>query len=157
MEYIDIYRMLDENRSLEIQEQGIEVARKMKEIDKFILPISPEYSKNVWLNCAKILDEKTDQELSPYLPELLEWLQDLNWPGTFIIIERLKRFDGQLLLKPFIKAMEIAREKKLEDQEWADYLSVLIENKELAKILPKEVYLQARGLYNDFWNKTMFG
>lgn len=111
MEYIDIYRMLDENRSLEIQEQGIEVAIKMKEIDKFILPISPEYSKNVWLNCAKILDEKTDQELSPYLPELLEWLQDLNWPGTFIIIERLKRFDGQLLLKPFIKAMEIAREK----------------------------------------------
>lgn len=152
MEYIDIYRMLDENRSLEIQEQGIEVAREMKEIDKFILPISPEYSKNVWLNCAKILEEKTDQELSPYLPELLEWLQDLNWPGTFIIIERLKRFNGQLLLKPFVEAMAKACRKNPEEQEWANYLAVLIENQELAKILPDEVSIQVQELYNDFWN-----
>lgn len=152
MEYIDIYRMLDENRSLEIQKQGIKLAREMKEFDKFILPISPEYSKNVWLNCAKIIDEKTDQELVPYLSKVLEWLQDLNWPGTFIIIERLKRFNGQLLLKPFIEAMEKACGKNSEDQEWASYLAILIENEELAQILPDEISLQAHKLYNDFWS-----
>lgn len=152
MEYIDIYRMLDEHQSLEIQAQGIKAAREMADIDKFILPMSPEYSKNVWLNCAKILDEKTDQQLSPYLPELLEWLQDLNWPGTFIIIDRLKRFNGQLLLKPFVKAMEKACEKNSEKQEWAYYLAILIENQDLAKKLPDEVSIQVQELYNDFWN-----
>jgi len=150
MEYIDIYRMLDENESLEIQKQGIELARGMQEIDKFVLPISSKYSKNVWLNCAKILEEKTDQELSPHLPKLLEWLQDLNWPGTFIIIDRLKRFNGQLLLNPFIEAVKKACGKNSEDQEWANYLSFLIENQELAMLLPNEIFLQVQELYNDF-------
>lgn len=151
MDYIDIYRMLDENQSLEIQEQGRKIAKEMPEINKFILPISPEYSKNVWLNCAKIIDEKTDQELLPYLSEVLEWLQDLNWPGTFIIIERLKRFDGRLLLKPFVETMEKACEKKSGDQEWANYLAVLIENQGLAELLPNEITIQVYELYNDFW------
>lgn len=153
MEYIDIYRMLDENKSLEIQKQGIELARGMKEIDQFVLPISPKYSKNVWLNCAKILAEKTDQELLSHLPKMLEWLQDLNWPGTFIIIDRLKRFNGQLLLNPYIEAVKKACEKNSEDQEWASHLAFLIENQELAILLPSEIFLQEQELYNDFFGE----
>lgn len=43
----------------------------------------------MWNNCAKILSDKSDEELSPYLPELFRWLKDLNWPGAICIYDRL--------------------------------------------------------------------
>lgn len=143
--------MIDENLNQEIQNKGIELAKDIKEIDKFILPMHPYYNKNIWGNCAKIIEKKSDRELEPYLMELLEWLQDLNWPGAFTIIKRLKKFDGQLLLAPYKKALFLALTKNKENQEWADFLSILIENKELADRLPQELYTKIKAIHDDFW------
>lgn len=52
-----------------------------------LIPMAKD--KNVWNNCAKILSDKSDEELSPYLPELFRWLKDLNWPGAICIYDRL--------------------------------------------------------------------
>lgn len=92
-----IMSMLDWNNPLEIQMKGIELARSLNRIDLFLQPISEKYNKNVWDNCSKILCSKDDTELEPYLVPLLEWLQDLTWPGALAIKSRLKNYRGMLL------------------------------------------------------------
>ena len=86
-----IMALLDWNNSTEQQERGIELAKDVKCINVFLQPNQREYGKNVWDNCAKILSERSDAELSPYLVDLMRWLQDMNWPGAFCILERLRR------------------------------------------------------------------
>ena len=103
MEYI--MNLLDWNRNANEQAKGIELAKKVQDIKAFLQPCNKKYNKNVWENCAKILAERTDEELSPYLVELLEWLQDLNWPGAVIIAERLKSFSGEELKKSLENAI----------------------------------------------------
>lgn len=154
MDYLEIYSMLDEKNDQEIQSIGINFAMEMKDVDKFILPMHPHYNKNIWENCAKILEKKSDQELKPYLLEILEWLQDLNWPGVFTIIERLKKFDGALLLEPYKQTLFFVFDKDEENQEWCDYLSVLIENQELVDNLPQELYVKMKAIYDDYWGKN---
>ena len=85
-----IMELLDWNNSIEKQEQGIKLAQNVKCINVFLQPGSHYYGKNVWDNCAKILSARPNEELSPYLIELMEWLQDMNWPGAFCILNRLK-------------------------------------------------------------------
>ena len=88
----EIMDMLDWNMPLEIQLEGISLARNIKKIASFIQPLTPKYNKNVWLNCAVIISERSDEEIKPYLPEVLEWLQDMNWPGAFCILNRLQKY-----------------------------------------------------------------
>lgn len=151
MNYIEIYNMLDESLKQEIQNKGIELAYKTGEIEKFILPMHPSYNKNIWGNCAIILAKKTDKELEPYLVKLLEWLQDLNWPGAFKILERLKLFDGKMLAKPYIETITLVLNRDKDNQEWVDVLSALIENKGLVEELPRNLYLKIKDIYDDFW------
>ena len=87
-----IIEMLDEENSQKIQEKGIKLGKKIKNINVFIL----NANFGVWENCAKILASKTDEELSPYLLNLLIWIQDLNWPGAMIILERMKKFEEDI-------------------------------------------------------------
>ena len=132
-----IYKMLSWKNSLAVQLEGIRLAR---EINDLSLLIQPPADPSVWEHCAKILCEKTDSEIEPYLDELLEWLQDLNWPGALTIVERLKKFSGEKLKKPLENA--IIKSNKMYSNEglmWRDYLSELLDNSELASILPKEI------------------
>lgn len=84
----EIISMLDGNNPPEIQEKGRRLAREVKCINVFIRPLAP-YGKKVWENCAEILCEKSDDELSNYYFRLLEWLQDMNWPGAICVYSRL--------------------------------------------------------------------
>lgn len=152
MNLVDILKMLNCNNAIDIQNKGIKLVEEFDNISLFIQPIFPEYNKNVWDNCARILSQKSDEELSPYLIELLEWLQDLNWPGTFIIIERLKRMNGKILLNSFLLAINKALNMPPDEQEWIDNLSILLENKELKKELNEDVYYILRKRYDGFWN-----
>lgn len=148
---IEILKMLDCCNELEIQNKGVELAANFNDIGVFILPMHPLYNKNVWENCAKIIEKRSDQELAPYVIKLLEWLQDLNWPGTFIIIERLKRIDGEILINPYIATLCKAKNYSEDDQEWLDHLTILIENKELAKKLDEDLYRRLKKRYTNFW------
>ena len=87
-----IMGLLDWKKSPEEQAQGIEMAQNIENYNVFLQPHNKKYNKNVWDNCALILSKKTDDELSPYLMRLLEWLQDLNWPGAYCILDRLQEY-----------------------------------------------------------------
>ena len=87
-----IMDMLDWHMPSEIQAKGRALAMNMDTFIPFIQPLTPKHNKNVWDNCAAIIAEKKDEELKPYLTELLEWLQDMNWPGAFCILHRLQKY-----------------------------------------------------------------
>ena len=80
----EIMDMLDWHMSSEIQAEGISLARNIETIIPFIQPLTPKYNKNVWENCAVIISERSDKEIKPHLPKVLEWLQDMNWRGLFV-------------------------------------------------------------------------
>lgn len=117
----DIMDMLDWNQSKEEQEKGLKLAKNIKSINVFIQPLDPKHNKNVWENCAKVLSERSDEELKPYIIPLLEWLQDMNWPGAFIIFERLKNYkDKKNFDWSYYEVMN--RAVKLNDKIWKDNL-----------------------------------
>lgn len=145
-----IYKMLSWKNSFEVQSEGIKLAR---EINDLSLLVQPPADPSVWEHCAKILCEKTDAELEPYLDGLLEWLQDLNWPGALTIVERLKTFSGKKLKKPLEKA--IIKSNKMYNNEglmWRDYLSELLDNSELVSILPEEILILLKKHYHNWGN-----
>lgn len=113
----NIMDLLGWNNSEEKQAKGIELARDVKCINIFLQPVDDGYNKNVWDNCAKILSERSDQELSPYLIPLLKWLQDMNWPGAFCILDRLKKYKRDSL---FESALNICKKyaEVLDDAVW---------------------------------------
>lgn len=94
-----IFCMLDWNNPIETQDLGRLLAKDLTNLDLFCQPFCEKYNKNVWENCAIILSEKRDAELQPYLTKMLEWLQDLNWPGALCILERLQKYSDKKSLK----------------------------------------------------------
>ena len=132
----EIMDMLDWNNSAETQQKGIELAKDIKSINAFVLPMNP--SKSVWENCAKILVDKPDKVLNPYLFRLLEWIEDINWPGALIILERLKNFTETEMLSFSVK--EIVRIASATNNHiWLGSLSELLDNDKLKEKLPKDI------------------
>ena len=118
-----IMELLDWSNSTEKQLQGILLAREIKCINVFLQPGFP-YGKSIWNNCAKILSERTNEELSPYLIDLMEWLQDMNWPGAFCILDRLKRMVNEPLYQhSYNICLKCA--KALEDETWETNLGMI--------------------------------
>lgn len=151
-----IYQMLDYKNSIDIQEKGKQLARKITDLS---LLITPPASPSVWEQCAIILSEKSDDELVPYLTSILQWLYDLNWPGALTILNRLKKFSGKQLKKSFIDS--VVRAINSHDEEegmmWLDYLSELLDNKELKKELPEEILNILEKHYNHwgYWHNEI--
>ena len=122
-----IMGLLDWNKSINDQVKGIEMAKDVENINVFLQPCNKYYNKNVWDNCAKILSEKTDEELSPYLVELLEWLQDLNWPGALCIVNRLENYVDDISFNlAFNTSIKYAQ--ALKDEVWESNLRGLKRN-----------------------------
>ena len=87
-----ILDLLDWNRTEEEQAEGLRLARQVKAFNVFLQLCDKQKNNNVWHICALIVSEKEDSDLFVYLPNLFMWIQDLNWPGAFCIVERLKEY-----------------------------------------------------------------
>ena len=149
----EIYRMLNWEEPEEIRTKGICLAKEIEDLSLLILPPA---APSVWECCARILSEKSDLALAPYLARLLDWLRDLNWPGASIILDRLKKFPGEQLKEPFIA--QLAQAKSLDNDEglmWLDYLSELLDNEDLKAVLPKPIIEDLQKHYHNwaFWRK----
>lgn len=119
-----IMSLIDWNKSINEQAEGIRMAQDVENINVFLQPCNKNYNKNVWDNCAKILAEKTDEELSPYLVALFEWLQDLNWPGAFCILDRLQKYaDNHFYDLALNTCLKYAQ--SVEDDVWESNLRML--------------------------------
>ena len=116
--------LLDWNKSIADQAEGIKMAENIENINVFLQPCSKNYNKNVWDNCAKILSARSNEELSPYMIELMEWLQDMNWPGAFCIFDRLKGMvNEQLFQYSYTICLKCAQ--ALDDETWESNLRML--------------------------------
>ena len=122
----DIMDMLDWHMPSEIQAKGISLARNTETIIPFIQPLTPKHNKNVWENCAIIIAEKSDENLKPYLVELLEWLQDMNWPGAFCILDRLQKYSDYNFICSAINVC-IEKAKNCKDEVWENNLCLLLQ------------------------------
>lgn len=143
-----IYNMLNWENPSEIQLEGIRLAKKISDLSSLI---QPPAAPSVWEHCANILSEKSDVELEPYLDSLLEWLEDLNWPGALTILNRLKLFSGEKLKLPLEKAVAKSKEMSYEEgYRWLDYLSELLENRMLVSNLSQEVLTSLEKHYNNW-------
>ncbi len=122
MEHIDyIFDLLDWNRGFEEQARGIELAKSIDDVACFLQPTGKEYNKNVWDNCAIIVSQKDDATLSKYLINMLEWLQDMNWPGAQCIYERLRSYSDVQSLGCALNEC-ISKAKETGDDDWLDNL-----------------------------------
>ena len=93
-----IMGMRDWNNSAEEQAAGLAQAAQVENFQVFLQPCTEHYNKNVWDNCAKALAMRSDAELDACLENLLAWLRDMNWPGAFLILERLQAFQNSAAL-----------------------------------------------------------
>ena len=141
----EIFNMLNSNNDLKVQQEGIKLASNIDNIEHFIQPSL--YGKCVWENCAKVLSLKDDDILKPYLFDLLVWLQDLNWPGAIIILERLKRFTDFIFLADVISAV-VNSAKASNDFIWIANINLLLDNDKL-RIIMKKNYIKTFELLNE--------
>ena len=129
-----IMYLIDWKRSPNEQREGIFLARDVVCISAFFQPVGPGYSKSVWENCATIICERSDEELLPYILNMILWIQDLNWPGAAQIQQRLIAFRNvsrlALVLNSIVPALE-----KLEETSWLQFISDLLSNQELGQVI----------------------
>lgn len=121
----EILDMLDWHMPQETQSRGISLASNLGTIIPFLQPLTPEHNKNVWENCAVITANKSDEELKPYFAASLEWLQDMNWPGAFCILNRLQRCSNDDSIRSAI-AVCIGKAKDCGDNVWERNLHLLL-------------------------------
>lgn len=127
VDILEILDMIDWSMPAETQLKGISLASNSKDIFPFIQPLTPKHNKNVWKNCAVIISQKSDEEIKPYLVELLEWLQDMNWPGALCILDRLRKFsDNNTIFEAINTCIQKAKENR--DDVWNSNLHLLLNN-----------------------------
>lgn len=125
----EIMDMLDWNMPPEIQSKGIFLAKNIETILPFIQPLTPKHNKNVWENCAVIISEQSDEKIRPHLIELLEWLQDMNWPGAFCILERLQKISDNNAIISAINVC-VKKAKDCSNDVWESNLYMLLKKRE---------------------------
>lgn len=117
----EIMDMLDWNNDYDIQEKGRVLSKDIRCINVFLRPGHLGHGKNVWDNCAKILAERSDTELEPYLHELFEWLLDMNCPGAYCVWERLLHY-GESVWFDKVLNLCVDEAKALNEEIWLDNL-----------------------------------
>ncbi len=128
-----IMGLLDWNNDIAQQSLGIELAKNIECLNAFLQPGVP-YGKKVWDNCALIISERSDTILSPYLMDLMRWLQDLNWPGAMCIMERLHKYDFDSSFDFALKE-SLRTAKMLKDYIWLYNLSMIIKDYDVRYII----------------------
>lgn len=58
-------------------------------------------SKSYWKNAAIVLKKIGYPRVKAIIPELLEWIQDMNWPGAQEIVDLLITIDDEIV--PYVK------------------------------------------------------
>ncbi len=90
----EIFELMSWDNDESAQIHGIEEAKKIRHLSVLFQPME---SKSVWENCAKVLADKSDEELKLYLIDMFKWLQDMNWPGADIIYGRLREMPFEFI------------------------------------------------------------
>lgn len=128
-EILSVLELIDWKNTYANQQRGILEAKKIKNILPFFQPNISNYSKNVWENCAIIVCDRSDEELEAYLPLMLEWIQDLNWPGSILILDRINKFKYSMIRSILKNTIKYALSKH--DFIWMENLCDLLKEEKL--------------------------
>lgn len=129
-----IMYLINWNRSESEQQEGIRMAQQVSCLKAFCRPGGQLGGKGVWDNCAIIICERSDNELEPYISDMLLWIEDLNWPGAEQIQNRLAQFQKVDLLAMWLNDWVPAL-AKLEQWAWLSFISVVLDNSKLIPLL----------------------
>ena len=114
----EVMEMLDDRNPLSVQEDGLFKSRYIKSVFVFIMPPA---TTHVWENCAKIISEKKDATLQPYLYYLFQWAKKAETPGALIILSRLQEYKKD---SGFMQVLEYCLTEAKQNQE-AEWIRVL--------------------------------
>lgn len=108
--------------------------------DNIRMLILPELDKNLWANAAVVLKKIGYPRIKHIVPELIEWLQDMNWPGTNTIIELLGTVDTKVLIPHVAEALIKARED--DDDMWLGGIKMLLTQSKIKRddFIQKDLY-----------------
>jgi len=141
---------LDWNNELSIQQNGIQSVLDMVKNNQLDVKnlIQPSLGKQYWENSARVLLQLPQEFISGNEGLLLDAIQDINWPGTELIIELLSRQPISTIIQLYKNAYENA--KLVEDDLWVRGLYLLGEKlniqNSLDDILAKmRLYLDSMG------------
>ena len=89
--------------------------------------------KDIWENSAKIFCQLDEPIFMQYLPRLLLWLKDPNWPGAMVIFEHLMTVTNGEVDDAITKALEFAKENN--KGRWQMVLEDLVKERRIAQEL----------------------
>jgi len=81
------------------------------------------FDKGSWDNKAQVIAAQSDHVLEHYAAGVLDWLQDLNWPGSMRLFERLAAVRKGRLDAAIAECIQFA--ESLNDEEWVCFLREL--------------------------------
>lgn len=98
-----VYRA--EADDIKVHEQGIRAAAEVKNLMCFMQPMYEKPVYTTWDDCAEIVSARSDEELRPYIIDMLRWIRDLNKPGALTILDRLAKYKDKKHLEECVMRM----------------------------------------------------
>lgn len=116
----DIIEMLDCKNNISIQNIGMNLAKEVKNIQVFFMPLN----KNTWENCARIIAKKNYSVLKNYLNYMLEWISDSSVNGFSYIMNKLEEICQEYDCKFWIQ-IYLKKAVALKNKDWENNLKKL--------------------------------
>ncbi|WP_422384939.1 DUF5071 domain-containing protein [Roseibium album] len=110
---------LDWKQPKEVQASAKESIRRKIGDDLSPLMIQ-NLRKTQWENAAELLEGLEPSKVVQFVPDLLEWLKDMNWPGADRVKKICLNFEKHELL-PDIDA-KISKAREDTDEDWVEAL-----------------------------------
>ncbi len=105
----------------DVQRNAMNKLKNVNEEEAILLARQSELcSKFCWHNAALVLKDVGYPRIRLAIPYLLEWFQDMNWPGVSTIQDILKTIDSPVLLPHLKTAAEKAVSER--DSVWCYWL-----------------------------------
>lgn len=114
----DVYELIkDLNWNLDLETQKIAINKLVTRNDYNLeMLIQPGYCKEVWENAAIVLVKKGYEEYKVVIDKMFWCLQDMNWPGSYIIYEELLSIKKENLINDYERVVSICLNEN--DDEW---------------------------------------
>ena len=113
------------------------ISKKICNYDEYVLSQCSFVVLVTDVSCIEIYT-KDDEDLHLYYLHLFKWLQDLNWPGSCLIYDRLLCVSDEYLLTAHKYSLSVA--KKMQDSVWEKVLrDFLVEYIQKGTLSPEEI------------------
>lgn len=122
MDIEKLIECLNSNLPKDIQEKAMEklIFIEEKKIPMLMRPKSKPY----WGNAALVVKRIGYPKVKDVIPNMLEWIADLTWPGAEVIFELLSSIDKDILVSYIEQA--IVKAKAENDEEWLFSIKMLV-------------------------------